>query len=135
MNPDDKHYVRLYAMLEQPSPCSVADAKALDVCKVALDELRRVSALPYSPYRTLEATAAVYVWPGSVSAEFVQLISERRPEALVIMAYYCVLLKKANSCWYLKGVGSSMMSAIKQELGDEWKLWISWAVSHPVQGG
>lgn len=77
--------------------------------------------------------APAYIWPGSVSQEYVQLVHERRPQTLVILADYCVKLKKINACWYLRGVGENLFAAIDEELGDQWKPWIQWAMSYPSE--
>ncbi|KAF2174918.1 hypothetical protein K469DRAFT_680710 [Zopfia rhizophila CBS 207.26] len=132
-NPDDAHLVKIYRLLQRSTLSNPANGKTLAVCRTALDELRRVAALPYSPCKTLEVTAVVYIWPGSISQQFLQLMHQRRPEALVILAHYCVLLKKVDSCWYLKGVGNDLLAAIEHELGDEWRPWIAWALAQPVQ--
>jgi hypothetical protein len=75
---------------------------------------------------------AIHVWPGTVSQRFVELMDERRPEALVLLAHYCVLLKKVNSSWWLQGVGERLLMAIDRELGSEWRPWIEWALEHPM---
>lgn len=131
-NPDDVHLVNIYGLLEQNTRPTSEDVKTLLLCRAALDELRRVAALPYSPCKTLDTTAVVYIWPGSISEQFVLLLHQHRPEALVILAHYCVMLKRVNSCWYLKGVGSSMLIAIENALENEWRPWISWALAQPT---
>lgn len=130
-NPDDDHLSAIYPLLQAKVSASSEVKDILNTCRVALDELRRVAALPYSPCKTLGHTAVLWIWPGAVSDCFVQLIYERRPEALVILAHYCVLLKKLNSCWYLEGVGDAMLSTIEKLLGAKWKPHITWALKQP----
>ncbi|KAF2249380.1 hypothetical protein BU26DRAFT_317700 [Trematosphaeria pertusa] len=133
-NPEDSHLAEVYPLLQPTASSTPTDKEALSVCRGAIDELRRVAALPYSPCRTLEARAMAYIWPGSVSHDFVNLLHSRRPEALVILAHYCVLLKQLNWCWYLRGVGDAMLGAIDHELGDRWRHWITWALDYPTTG-
>ncbi|CZR69101.1 uncharacterized protein PAC_19002 [Phialocephala subalpina] len=131
INPDDVHFVELYQIL-QPRPSSSShDVEALAACRGALDELRRIAALPCSVCRTVNRVGAVYIWPGTVSQEFVKLLDQRRPEALVIFAHYCMLLKRVNHIWCFVGVGTNMLRAVEKELDVEWKPWIEWAVSEP----
>ncbi|KAF8860826.1 hypothetical protein BDZ45DRAFT_724324 [Acephala macrosclerotiorum] len=131
INPDDVHFVKVYQIL-QPKPSSSSnDEKALAVCRAALDELRRIGALPCLACGTVNKVGATYIWPGTISQEFIELLGQRRPEALVIFAHYCVLLKRVNYLWFFVGVGTNMLKAVEKELGVEWKPWIEWAVRQP----
>ncbi|KAE9382150.1 hypothetical protein N431DRAFT_393968 [Stipitochalara longipes BDJ] len=130
-HPDDMHLIKVYQILESSSSTSETDIDMLEVCKAALDELRRLFACPHEPMRT-RVMIAIHVWPGTVSQRFVELMQERRPEALVILAHYCVLLKKVDSCWWLAGVGNRMLAAIDEALGLEWRPWIEWPLDHPL---
>ncbi|KAF2726841.1 hypothetical protein EJ04DRAFT_506624 [Polyplosphaeria fusca] len=131
-NPHDVHLSKVYSLLEERTgPSSSASSDDLIVCRKALDELRRVFALPYSPCKTLEMCGAVYIWPGSISQEFVELVFRRLPQALVVLAHYCVLVKKVDYNWYFKGVGRGMLAGIERELDDNWKPWIAWALAQP----
>jgi hypothetical protein len=130
-NPDDAKLARIQKLLEPSDHCSEKDLEDLTICKPALDELRRLFACRHSPMRT-QILIAIHVWPGTVSQEFVRLMGEHRPEALVILAHYCVLLKKVNSCWWLEGVGERLLMAIDRELGLDWRQWIEWPLEHPL---
>lgn len=102
-------------------------------CKQAFEELRRVFSLPYSVCRTwLDIKASCYIWPGVISQTFIELVYDRTPEALVVLAHYCVLLKMIDSCWYLKGIGKTMLEAIEEELDEEWLPWIQWPKEQPL---
>lgn len=130
-NPDDEHLSKIHMLLDQRR-ASYPDIKDdIEVCRKALDELRRVAALPWSKFRTLENCGVVYVWPGSISQEFIELIYERNPEALVILAHYCVMLKKIDYNWYFSGVGAGMLAAIGGELDEDYAPWIEWAIAQP----
>jgi hypothetical protein len=130
-NPDDVHLAKIHHMLESRAHSVDDDLETLQVCEIALDELRRVFALPQSPMRT-QVMIGVHVWPGTVSQQFIELIHQRRPEALIVLAHYCVLLKKVDSCWWLDGVGRKLLAAIDLELSPEWRPWIEWPLEHPV---
>ncbi|PVH84125.1 hypothetical protein DL98DRAFT_651826 [Cadophora sp. DSE1049] len=114
-----------------PSPCSKS-SQNLATYHSALLELRRVSALPYSPHRTICFKTAAHMWPGSVSQDFVELLYERDARALVLLAHYCILLKKVDHVWYLKGLGTGLLENIWCVLGEEWKPWVRWASEQPV---
>jgi hypothetical protein len=131
-NPDDAQFIRIKELLKIGPNSSVEDKKVMLVCEDALEELRRVAALPYSPCKTLDPIAAIYIWPGLMPEEFLPLIYDRRPEALVILAHYCVLFKQVDSTWYFNGLGQKLLIAIDDELGEAWRLWIEWALKQPA---
>lgn len=71
-NPDDGHLASIHSLLATRRGSSTEnerEERELDICRAALDELRRVAALPYSPCGTLNMMAPAYIWPGSVSRE------------------------------------------------------------------
>ncbi|KAN0121797.1 hypothetical protein V8E51_000123 [Hyaloscypha variabilis] len=130
-HPDDVHLLKVYPLLESGDSTSEEDMEVFEVCTAALDELRRLFRCPHEPMRT-RVMIAIHVWPGTVSQRFVELMQERRPEALVVLAHFCVLLKKVDSCWWLAGVGKRMLAAIDDALDLEWKPWIKWPLDHPL---
>jgi hypothetical protein len=72
------------------------------------------------------------MWPGSVSQDFVELIYERDPRALVLLAHHFVLLKRNDYVWYLRGLGTGLLENIWEALGEEWRPWIQWPIEQPV---
>lgn len=132
-NPDDGELAKLHQILAPKDDVFAEEETELAACRVALEELRRVSALPYAPCNTLPSTSSVFLWTGTVTDEFLQLLYKRKPEALVVLAYYCVLLKRVNSIWYFKGVGETLLDAINNKLDKKWKPWIAWAVQQPSE--
>lgn len=68
----------------------------------------------------------VTLWPFSVSELFVQLLSETRPPALIIMAHYCLILRRAKDCWYMAESGLRIFQAIQHNLGEEWSTYIEY---------
>lgn len=114
-------------------PMSLASLAELRICEKALDQLREAYSLPHSKFNTWwNIKSAVYAWAVVVSQEFVDLVVRRLPEALVILAYYCALVKRLNSCWYFAGIGEAMLGTIEETLTSEWLPWIRWAVEQPV---
>jgi len=145
-NPDYIQLEKLEGMFEQSSPPSTSvtsQEQPLDSfphlssqddrdrsCRKALDQLRIVSALPYATRSTFDLKVSVHIWPGCIEQDFLELIFDRDPKALVILAHYCVVLKKSNCVWYLRGLGTELLNSIKEELSEEWKPWIKWALDH-----
>jgi len=103
-----------------------SDAQETIACQIALDELRRLLLLRYPP------KAAFLVWPGAVPTDYVRLLHHQHPIALIILAHYCVLIKKIETVWYLRGLGQSLLSSIHEVLSQRWRPWLEWPMKQPV---
>ncbi len=129
LNPDDGPFLKIFDCL-QPSSDGEDDFE-IEVLRDTIEELRRVSALPYSPCHQMGIMEAMYIWPCAVSRAYVELVHRRRPEALVILAHYCVIVKKCNSHWNFRGIGAALLVSIEKELGAKWRPYIEWALQQP----
>jgi hypothetical protein len=61
------------------------------------------------------------VWPLHVEVAFFSLISERHPGALILLAYYCIILKDMENCWYFEGRPAKLLSSIAEVLDTRWR--------------
>ncbi|KAK3173182.1 hypothetical protein OEA41_006511 [Lepraria neglecta] len=120
-NPNDASLAVLLPLLSPSIWLSAEQEKELDVCRSALDRLRRKSAVHFSPCGTLGVKAAAHIWPGIVSQEYMGLLQRDNPEALIILANYCVLLKSAGSCWYMEHHSERLFREIDLRLDATWK--------------
>lgn len=68
------------------------------------------------------------MWPVSVDAGYMDLLYERHPGALILLAYYCIILKQMQERWYFAGRASKLMASIVQMLDTEWLPYIDEAV-------
>ncbi|CAL5867399.1 uncharacterized protein PFLUO_LOCUS1618 [Penicillium psychrofluorescens] len=68
-------------------------------------------------------------FPPVVPSHFTQLASERRPRALVILAYLFAMVKISEDMWWLKGTPNREVYGIDSIVPIEWK----WAMSWPLQ--
>jgi hypothetical protein len=64
------------------------------------------------------AFQAMTSWLTRMSGHFNNLVSQRVAAALVVLAHWTVLVKKAESCgcWYLSGLAQKIMSFILEQL-------------------
>lgn len=111
-----------------PADTLSLDAQNSKVSTQALGLLRRAFELTHPPNQRLSSEAALRVWPGSISKGFVELIYEKEPRALVILAHYCILLKRNDHTWYVKDLGRGLLKNISQFLSKEWQHWIQWPI-------
>lgn len=59
-------------------------------------------------------------WPITISAEYTELLNERKPEALVVMGYFSILLHMRRSFWAVGDAGRFLLAAIQEYLGEGW---------------
>lgn len=65
-------------------------------------------------------------WPIETGATFHELLTERRPVALVIISYYAVLLKMGTGIWWVGQLPEAIIRRVVVTLGKEWADFISW---------
>ena len=65
-------------------------------------------------------------WLVRVSGDYINLLARRQPEALVILAYYSVMLHRVRGHWIVQGVGKSLVRSISSHLGGYWAEWLEW---------
>jgi hypothetical protein len=73
----------------------------------------------------------VRFWPIHNTVEFVDLLGNWHPGALILLAYYCVVLHRVGMrTWYLpEGGAASMLSTIVRRLDLKWHRYIEWPLS------
>ncbi|KAI1272530.1 hypothetical protein F5Y07DRAFT_301536 [Xylaria sp. FL0933] len=67
----------------------------------------------------------VLSWPVRMSAAYLQMLRERQPEALVIMAYWAILLHYERDFWLFGQGGRFLIDAISDYLGPYWDKWLT----------
>jgi hypothetical protein len=65
-------------------------------------------------------------FPGIIPKKFFDLVEERRPRALVILAYYFAYLARSHDTWWIGDSGSREVKAIAAVVGPEWGEMMSW---------
>lgn len=69
-------------------------------------------------------------WPILNSVEFVDLLSDWHPGALILLAHYCIVLHRVGeSSWYFEGRAASLLSTILRRLDVVWHQYIEWPSS------
>ena len=68
----------------------------------------------------------VISWPIQLSDEYVVLLNQRRPEALIILAYYGVALHSYRKSWAVGDAGATLIKAVSAQVGKYWSSWLSW---------
>ena len=69
---------------------------------------------------------AVIAWPVMIPEEYIHALHMRRPEALVILAHYAVLLHKYRQLWIFGDGGRFLIESICDFFGADWEGWLEW---------
>jgi hypothetical protein len=70
--------------------------------------------------------ALLKIWIHFVSDLYVELLTERQPGSLIILAHYAVLVHRSKRYWYLDGVAEQILNITDAFVPTEWKTWLEW---------
>ena len=70
--------------------------------------------------------ATAFTWPVEVPDAYLELLKARAPEALIILAHYCVVLHHLDSYWWMRGWGAHLIENIHGELNEAYRDWLRW---------
>ena len=125
--PDDTSLAALLPLFSLDRGILVdTDATELDVYAVALNDLRWVFALSHVNAASFTYRYLIQLWPAMVPQAFIGLLNDLRPGALVLLAYYCVLVKRAQACWFLQGRADQLMGLVQANLDTRLAPWVQW---------
>jgi hypothetical protein len=74
---------------------------------------------------------ATFVWPINLSPRFLDLLEEKQPEAIIILAHYCVLIYwsesvEVNETWFIMGWAKYMLETIREIVPESWQEYLQW---------
>ena len=121
--PDDPHLARLLSIL------LANDSDDINICCGALNSLRKLLAMASTPHQTISTKTLAFSWPMQVSGRYLELISKKAPEALLVLAHYCVMLKMVDSFWFMRGSAVSILRQCQQNLEPRWQQYIDWPLT------
>lgn len=100
--------------------------EAVEIYRTALAQLKACFVrMNNRPTYECEVSIA-FLWPVMVPQDFIGKLNERRPEALIILAHYCVILHHLDDYWWMRGWAAHIVENIERELDDDWLFWIQW---------
>ena len=68
----------------------------------------------------------IFSWGVITPQEYTDLLARKRPETLVVLAYYAVLLHYARDMWEVGDAGAYLLGIIAESLGPDWGHWLEW---------
>ncbi|KAF2828114.1 hypothetical protein CC86DRAFT_381072 [Ophiobolus disseminans] len=77
---------------------------------------------PYPP-----SDALLKIWIHFISDRYIELLTEKQPGSLIILAHYAVLFRRSRDRhWYLEGVAEQILSIANAFVPMEWRSWLEW---------
>jgi hypothetical protein len=101
-------------------------AQAREAYIPAIERLQWVFSISEIPSLDYSTVRWFFAWPMTLKAPYLELLNERRPEALVILAYYGTLLHFYRESWIINDKGTRLVQAVTDVLGDFWIGWMKW---------
>lgn len=66
----------------------------------------------------------IITWLTIIPPRFIEVARQKRPRALIILAYYAAFLKLLQGVWWLVGVGDRIILDVIKELGVPWQAYL-----------
>ena len=92
----------------------------------AIERLLWLFELVEVPHKTHSTSRWVMAWPVQIQDDYFSLLNQRRPEALIILAYYGVVLHSFRKSWAISDAGQSLIKAVNAQVGAYWTQWLVW---------
>lgn len=81
------------------------------------------------PGEPLATSNVIFAWFVTASTKYTELMDQRRPEALILLAFYSVLLHRRRQSWVVGDAGYRLLKSIAAHLGRRWEPWLLWPKS------
>lgn len=98
---------------------------SVEACRQTVHSLQ----LSFDIHRHLDENdqpEATSVFSVGIQPGFVDLLRKLQPEALVVLAYYGILVHRCRTYWAFGGAGESMVRSIARHLGGYWREALAW---------
>lgn len=93
------------------------ESTTLADCRSSLEKL---NILLTSDLQASPRIGTVMGWPVLLRDDYLSLLQRRDPAALVVLAYYGLVLHQLDDVWWLRGLGTKTVSSVAALVGDEW---------------
>lgn len=99
---------------------------SIKACQQAVEYLQWVFDAQSKPSGPEDMVHMVFSWPLLVSSGYTDMLLQQRPEALIILAHYAVLLHYCRELWVIGDSGRFLIQHITREVGTDWEEWLAW---------
>lgn len=105
------------------------DEKTRKAYAESIDYLECLYTASNSPTPTWILRKLFTGFPPMVPRRFCELVTEKRPRALVILGYLFALAKKVENIWWLLGIPEREVRGIESIIPAEWKWTMVWPLN------
>ena len=129
--PDDKQLMPFISYLTTTLKNSMLDVERHELgieVNVALylrDSFTRASI----PNQNTPLRNTINAWMSSLPQDYIQLLRERKPRSLIILAYFCILIHRSETVWFMQGNAERLLLSILRRLDNQYREWIAWPCS------
>lgn len=109
--------------------------KHVNIYLQTIEALQSVFTASFSNAEGSPSFNIIVSWPVLLCSEYVELLRQRKPHALIILSHYAVLVHSRRDLWLCGDGGQFMIQGICQHLGRDWADWLVWpqrALSDPT---
>ncbi|KAL3494004.1 hypothetical protein BJX62DRAFT_223586 [Aspergillus germanicus] len=93
----------------------------------ALDGLSKTLGVAMAPAEGPRLqTGDVFAWILELSDEYLDLLLQEDPFALMIFAYFCVALRQIEWMWWTEGLSRRLLMQIYPVLNERYHCWMTW---------
>lgn len=112
------------------------DSPAYDAHFKAIERLHVVFKNTHYYLRSgeLNSVAITMSWVACLEDTWVNLVEERDPVALIIVAHFAVLMRLHEKTWFWKGWSRWTLDAIVTQLHEDYRPWIAWPIRQLQNG-
>jgi hypothetical protein len=103
------------------------DLVLLQIYQDTLDQLARTLAIVMVPGDQWKLEPSdVLSWPMEMSDEYLTLLQQGAPLALIIFAYFSVSIRQIEWAWWMEGLSERLIAQIHSNLDAEYHSWLRW---------
>jgi hypothetical protein len=66
------------------------------------------------------------MWMDLLPEKCIRLFEERQGLALLLLAYYRVVLERVPKVWWLRGWSTGLLKAVRENIGEEYRVELKW---------
>jgi hypothetical protein len=74
---------------------------------------------------------ALRIWPMKLTLAFLSLLCNEtnpHPAALILLAHYCLVLRRLDGCWYFYGGAKELLGSVLKRLDERWRRCVEWPI-------
>ncbi|KAK7588324.1 hypothetical protein V3481_007351 [Fusarium oxysporum f. sp. vasinfectum] len=124
----DDHFRSAQEVWESSSDAHIYDQTLylLRKCNAYMGQFETMSREARAKWGYNQDWSAPYIWLLATSKEYLELLQQRQPPALLIFAYFGTLTHALDGSWFMEGWGRSIVGVADELLGGYYDPWMKW---------